>query len=33
MFVFYSGRAEHDAVWSALRMLERQLAEAGVTPR
>jgi len=33
MFVFYSGRTEHDTVWSALRMLQRQLAEAGFNPR
>jgi hypothetical protein len=31
--VTYSGRSEHDTAWSALRMLQRQLAEAGYDPR
>jgi hypothetical protein len=29
----YDGRTEHDTAWSALRMLQRQLAEAGFNPR
>jgi hypothetical protein len=32
-FVFYSGRAEADTVWSAIRMVQGQLAEAGFAPR
>jgi hypothetical protein len=32
-FAFYSGRAEADTVWSAMRMLRGQLAEAGYDPR
>jgi hypothetical protein len=32
-FVFYGGRSEHNTSWSALRMLQRQLAEAGFNPR
>jgi hypothetical protein len=32
-FVFYSGRTEADTVWSAIRMVQGQLAEAGFAPR
>ena len=33
IFVFYSGRTEHDVAWSAVRIVQRQLAEAGFAPR
>jgi hypothetical protein len=29
----YSGRAEGDVMWSGIRILQRQLAEAGFAPR
>jgi hypothetical protein len=29
----YSGRSEGDVMWSAVCMLQRQLAEAGFAPR
>jgi hypothetical protein len=29
----YGPRSEHDVMWSAVCMLERQLAEAGLEPR
>jgi hypothetical protein len=29
----YDGRAECDVMWSALNILQRQLAEAGFAPR
>jgi len=32
-FVFYSGRSEADTMWSAVRMVQRQFAEAGFAPR
>jgi hypothetical protein len=32
-FVTYNGRSEHDVAWSAVNMLRRQLAEAGLSPR
>ena len=32
-FVFYSGRTESDTMWSAVRMVQGQLAEAGFAPR
>jgi len=32
-FVFYSGRTEHDTAWSAVCLVQRQLAEAGFNPR
>jgi hypothetical protein len=32
-FVFYSGRTEGDTMWSAVRMVQCQLAEAGFAPR
>jgi hypothetical protein len=32
-FVFYSRRTEADTVWSAIRMVQGQLAEAGFAPR
>jgi hypothetical protein len=32
-FVFYSGRTEHDTVWSGLCILRVALAEAGFNPR
>jgi hypothetical protein len=32
-FVFYDGRTESDVMWSAVCMLQRQLAEAGFAPR
>jgi hypothetical protein len=31
--VTYNGRAEGDVMWSAICMLQRQLAEAGFAPR
>jgi hypothetical protein len=31
--VTYDGRAEGDVIWSAICMLQRQLAEAGFAPR
>jgi hypothetical protein len=33
LFVFYSGRTEADVMWSALCILQRELAEAGFNPR
>jgi hypothetical protein len=33
LFVFYSGRTEGDVMWSAICLLQRQLAEAGFAPR
>ena len=32
-FAFYSGRTEADTMWSAVRIVQRQLAEAGFAPR
>jgi len=32
-FVFYNGRAEADTMWTAVRMVQGQLAEAGFAPR
>ena len=32
-FVFYSGRSEGDTMWSAIRIVQGQLAEAGFAPR
>jgi hypothetical protein len=32
-FVFYSGRTEHDVAWSAICLVQRQLADAGFNPR
>jgi hypothetical protein len=32
-FVFYSGRTEADTMWSAIRTVQGQLAEAGFAPR
>jgi hypothetical protein len=32
-FIFYSGRAEADTMWSAIRIVQCQLAEAGFAPR
>jgi len=32
-FVFYTGRTEADTMWSAVRMVQGQLAEAGFAPR
>jgi hypothetical protein len=32
-FAFYSGRTEADTMWSAVRMVQGQLAEAGYDPR
>lgn len=32
-FVFYSGRTEADTMWSAVRMVQGRLAEAGFAPR
>jgi hypothetical protein len=31
--LFYSGRTEGDVMWSAIRMVQGQLAEAGFAPR
>jgi len=31
--VWYSGRSETDVMWSALRAVQHQLAEAGFNPR
>ena len=31
--VWYSGRTETDVIWSALRAVQHQLAEAGFNPR
>jgi len=33
LFVFYSRRTEVDVMWSAVCILQRQLAEAGFAPR
>src|SRR5258708_3144152 len=33
VFVFYSGRTEGDTMWSAVCLVQRQLAEAGFNPR
>jgi hypothetical protein len=33
MFVFYSGRTEGDTMWSAVCLVQRQLADAGFAPR
>lgn len=33
VFVFYSGRTEHDTMWCAINMLRRELAEAGYALR
>jgi hypothetical protein len=33
MFVFYSGRTEGDTMWSAVCLVQRQLADAGFNPR
>jgi hypothetical protein len=32
-FVFYSGRTEHDVAWSAICLVQRQLADASFNPR
>ena len=32
-FVFYSGRTDQDVAWSAVRLVQRQLADAGFNPR
>ena len=32
-FVFYSGRTEGDTMWSAVCLVQRQLADAGFNPR
>jgi len=32
-FVFYSGRTERDTMWSAVCLVQRQLADAGFNPR
>ena len=32
-FVFYSGRTEGDVMWSAVCLVQRELADAGFAPR
>jgi hypothetical protein len=32
-FTFYSGRTEQDVAWSAVCLVQRQLADAGLNPR
>jgi hypothetical protein len=32
-FTFYSGRPEQDVAWSAICLVQRQLADAGFNPR
>jgi hypothetical protein len=32
-FTFYSGRTEQDVAWSAVCLMQRQLADAGFSPR
>jgi hypothetical protein len=32
-FVFYSGRTGADTMWSAVRIIQNQLSEAGFSPR